>query len=156
MIKLLRVDDRLLHGQVAFAWTSTLGIDCILVANDGIVNDEFRKATIGMAKPQGVKLVIKNLKDSIEAINAGKTAQYKLLILTESIRDAAELTRSIQEIKNINLGGVRPGTGTRTISKAISISEEDAKQIRELSAHGIEIEIRQVPTDKKINAMDLL
>ena len=60
MIKCLRVDHRLLHGQVAFSWTSALGADCILIANDDVMKDELRKTTIKMAKPQGVKLVMKS------------------------------------------------------------------------------------------------
>ena len=72
MIKCLRVDHRLLHGQVAFSWTSHLSADCILIACDAVMNDEIRKASIKLAKPQGVKLVIKNIEDSIAAINSGE------------------------------------------------------------------------------------
>ncbi len=156
MIKLLRVDDRLLHGQVAFTWTRALGVDCILIANDEIINDEFKRMTIGLAKPQGVKLVIKNLKDSVQAINSGKTDQYKLLIVTDSIRDAAFLASNSKVINNINLGGIRAGDNTKMISKAINISENDALIIRKLVEEGIEVEIRQVPTETKIKAVDLI
>lgn len=51
MILLLRVDHRLLHGQVAFSWTQTLGADCILIANDAVAGDELRKTTMKLAKP---------------------------------------------------------------------------------------------------------
>jgi fructoselysine/glucoselysine PTS system EIIB component len=70
MIKLVRVDHRLLHGQVAFSWTNTLGADCILIANDEVVNDEIYKTTLKLAKPQGVRLVIKNIQDSINSIES--------------------------------------------------------------------------------------
>ena len=73
MVELLRVDHRLLHGQVVFSWCSALNPDCILVANDEAVSDELRKTTLRMSKPAGVKLVIKSVDDSIAAINAGKT-----------------------------------------------------------------------------------
>ena len=62
MILLLRVDHRLLHGHVAFSWTQTLGADCILIANDAVAVDDLRKTTMKLAKPQGVKLVIKDIK----------------------------------------------------------------------------------------------
>jgi fructoselysine and glucoselysine-specific PTS system IIB component len=156
VIKLLRVDDRLLHGQVAFAWTRALDIDCILVANDDIINDGFRKSAIGMAKPAGVKLVIKNISDSVEAIVNGKTDSYKLLIVTESIRDAALIARGVPKIKEINLGGIRTGNDWKMISKAVSVSEEDIKLIRELDALGIEVEVRQVPAESKVKAVTLL
>lgn len=49
MIKLLRVDHRLLHGQVAFSWTSTLSADCILIASDAVMKDDLRKMSIKLA-----------------------------------------------------------------------------------------------------------
>ena len=73
MIKLLRVDHRLLHGQVAFSWTSTLSADCILIASDAVMKDDLRKMSIKLAKPAGVKLVIKNIADAVNAINSGVT-----------------------------------------------------------------------------------
>ncbi|HBM5487354.1 TPA: PTS sugar transporter subunit IIB, partial [Enterococcus faecium] len=76
MIILTRVDHRLLHGQVAFSWTQSLGADCILIANDDVPNNEVRKTTIKLAKPQGVKLVIKNIADSIAALQSGVTDKY--------------------------------------------------------------------------------
>ena len=73
LIKLLRVDHRLLHGQVAFSWTNSVKADCILVASDQVVNDDIWKTTLKLGKPSGVKLVIKNMQDVIEAINGGAT-----------------------------------------------------------------------------------
>lgn len=69
MIKLVRVDHRLLHGQVAMAWTQSLDVDCMLIANDAIMKDEIRKTTLKLAKPNGVKLVMKNIEDSITALH---------------------------------------------------------------------------------------
>ncbi|HHP7414153.1 TPA: PTS sugar transporter subunit IIB, partial [Klebsiella pneumoniae] len=88
MITLLRVDHRLLHGQVAFSWTQYVGADCILIANDSVPGDELRKTTIKLAKPPSVKLVIKNVNDSIEAIKSGVTDKYNLFIVVESVNDA--------------------------------------------------------------------
>lgn len=81
MITLLRVDHRLLHGQVAFSWTQYVGADCILIANDSVPGDELRKTTIKLAKPPSVKLVIKNINDSIEAIKSGVTINIIYLLL---------------------------------------------------------------------------
>ena len=84
MIKLLRVDHRLLHGQVAFSWSSHIGCDCILIANDSVLLDDLRLTTVKLAKPIGVKLVIKSIEDSIKAIKSGVTDKYKLFIVVES------------------------------------------------------------------------
>lgn len=150
MLKLLRVDHRMLHGQVAFSWTNNIDADCILIANDGVAGDELRKTTMKLAKPQGVKLVIKNITDSITALNSGVTDKYKLFIVVESVTDAYKLTKNVPFIKSINLGGVKAKEGTRNISKAVNLLPEEEKMLKELDQSGIEIEIRQLPTDSKV------
>lgn len=150
MIKLLRVDHRLLHGQVAFSWTQALGSDCILIANDEVPKDEIRKTTIKLAKPNGVKLVIKNIEDSIKAINSGVTDKYKLFIVVDSVSDAYKLAVACPEIKQINLGGTKVREGTKNISKAVNLTDEEMKELEKLVKEGVEVETRIVPTDKKV------
>jgi len=156
MIKLLRVDHRLLHGQVAFSWTQFLGADCILIANDDVSVNELRKTTIKLAKPQGVKLVIKNIEDSIEALNSGVTDSYKLFIVVESVADAEKLVSGYKGIKQVNLGGIKAKEGARNISKAVNLLPEEEILVRKMVDQGVEVEIRIVPGDKKIYAKDVL
>ena len=145
----MRVDHRLLHGQVAFSWTQELGVDCILIANDDVPNNEIRKTAIKLAKPQGVKLVIKNINNSIKALQSGVTDKYRLFIVVESVADAYALARAYPAINHINLGGTKPVENTIQISKAINVTTDDEKKLDELVKNGCEVEIRQVPNDKK-------
>lgn len=151
MIKIVRVDHRLLHGQVAMAWTQAIGVDCLLIANDSVVNDSVRKTTLKLAKPNGVKLVIKNIEDSIEALNKGVTDKYKLFIVVESIEDAYRMAQGCDKITSINLGGCKPKEeATKTIYKTIPVTAKDEERLKEMIQRGIELEIRQVPGDQKI------
>ena len=106
MIKLLRIDHRLLHGQVAFSWTKFLESDCILIASDNLMKDELKMSAMRMAKPTGVKLVMKSIEDSIKALNSGVTDKYKLFIIVESVEDAYRLASGFPAIKSINIGGM--------------------------------------------------
>ena len=126
MIKLCRVDHRLLHGQVAFSWTNELSADCILIANDAVVHDEVFKTTMKLAKPSGVKLVIKNLEDS-NVLSAGCPAVHSL-----------------------NLGGTIRREGCRQISKAIFISDRDEAELKELQQRGVSVFIQQLPAESPI------
>lgn len=155
MIKLLRVDHRLLHGQVAFSWTNALQADCILIANDAIMKDDIKKTAVKLAKPAGIKLVIKNIKDSIEALNSGVTDKYKLFIIVDSVKDACEIASKVKAIKSINLGGTKSSPDKRQISKAIFVTNEEFNILKELENNGVEVEIRQVPGDKKIRIKEL-
>lgn len=151
MIKLVRVDHRLLHGQVAMSWTQSIGTDCILIANDSVVDDDIRKTTLKIAKPYGCKLVFKTIKDSIEAINSGKTDKYNLFIIVDSVKDVVKLARKVNAIKSINLGGIKFKEGATVFSNAISLMPEEIEELSQLILdQEIEIEIRQIPTDKKI------
>jgi len=156
LIKLLRVDHRLLHGQVAFSWTNAIGANCILIANDDVVKDEVYKTTLKLAKPQGVKLVIKNIKDSIDSVKSGVTDKYNLFIVVSSIEDAYKLSEAIDQIHSVNLGGTRPQDGTRPISKTINIFPYEEEILHKLIDKNIEVEIRQVPTDKKQLVKDII
>lgn len=149
MITLLRVDHRLLHGQVAFSWTQYVGADCILIANDNVPDNELRKTTIKLAKPPSVKLVIKNINDSIESIKSGVTDKYNLFIVVESVNDAWRIASAVEEIKSINLGGIKAKEGSKNISKAINLLPEEVEQLQQLVGKGVEVEIRQVPNDRK-------
>ena len=68
MIKLVRVDHRLLHGQVAVSWFNSLGANTILVANDAVASDDFRKSAIRLAKPDNAKLVMNQLKTALKQL----------------------------------------------------------------------------------------
>lgn len=148
MIVLLRVDHRLLHGQVVFSWVQNTNTNCVLVANDNIVNDEIRKSTLKLAKPGNVKLVIKNIADSVEAINSGITDKYNLMILVDNIYDAYLLAKNCK-IKSINLGGLKSNEDTVNISNSVNITKDEIKLLNELLDKDIEIEIRQLPNDIK-------
>jgi len=156
MIKLLRIDDRLLHGQVAFTWTPALGIDCLFIANDRVAKDEFQRMTLGLAKPAGVKLLIKTIADTIAWLNAPANKGQQLLVLVDSVKDAHALATEVAEIKSINFGGIRAKTGAKQVSKALALTDDDVTLIRQLLAKGIELEARQVPTDKKQPMENLL
>ena len=156
MIKLLRIDDRLVHGQVAFTWTPALGADCLLVANDRVAKDEFLRMTMGLAKPAGARLLIKSIADSITYINDAKNKGQQLLVLVDSVRDAHALAMGVAEIVAINFGGIRAKAGAKAVSKAIALTVADIGLIRELQEKGLELEARQVPTDKKQPIQNLL
>ena len=137
MIKLLRVDHRLLHGQVAFSWKNAVEADCILIACDAVMKDDLRKTSIKMAKPSGVKLVIKSMDDAVNAINSGVTDKYKLLTVVESIKDAERLC-------------------TRNISKAVNITPAEETILKGLCESGVDVTIQMVPEDNPVNVEKVL
>ena len=137
MIQLLRVDHRLLHGQVVFSWCGQLNPNCILIANDAAATDDVRKAALRLGKPNNAKLVIKTVDDSIAAINEG------------NVKDAVRLARETTQIKSINLGGTKSAPDRHALSHTVYVSDEEEKLLHEAAAEGIEVFIQAVPSDAK-------
>ncbi len=156
MIVNIRVDHRLLHGQVAFSWTNYLKADCILIANDDAAQDELKRITLKLAKPQGIKLVIKSIEDSIYSLKSGVTDQYRLFIVVESINDVYRLAMTYPKIKEIYIGWTIPTDETRNISKAVNVTKREEFLIKELLCMGKDISIQMVPSDRKIPIKSLL
>lgn len=132
MIKLLRIDHRLLHGQVAFSWTADIKANAILIANDDIMKNEVRKLAISIAKPPSVKLVIKSIEDSIKAINSGITDKYNLFIIVESVKDAYRLIMECTQINSLNLGGIPPKEDSIKLGNVVYCTPEEIVLLDEL------------------------
>ena len=92
MIKLLRVDDNLLHGQVAFSWVRNLRIHTIIVADDKVANDQFMKMSLGLAKPVGVNLIIDSVDNAIEILK--NDDKLNILVIVGNIRNAEKIATS--------------------------------------------------------------
>ena len=150
MVKLVRVDHRLLHGQVVFIWTASIGVDCNLNPNDDVANDPIQKGILKLSQPTGVKLIFKSVKDSIEALNSGITDKYNLMIVTSNVDDGYELASKVEQIRSLNLGNVKLRENTHNLSKLVHVTDEEEKKLKALAAAGIEVEIRAVPNDDKI------
>ena len=150
MLKLLRVDDRLLHGQVAFLWTKALAIQKIIIANDSVAHDEFMKMTLGMAKPVGVELVIEEVQKAAELLIQHKDSRQQIMAVVNNLADAQRLIEITGYIRSVNLGGLRERPGSCRITHAITLTDEDKAICRQLMENGIEVELRAVPENKKM------
>jgi len=156
LVKILRIDKRLLHGQVAFTWTTYVGADSILIACDSLLEDALRLTTIKMSKPAGVKLVIKNVEDSIEAVNSGKTDPYKMMVIVESITDAYRLVKGAQAFKSISVGYTEKRENCETLTNWVWATPDEISLMKELLAEGIQIEMQNVPTTRSIPACKVI
>lgn len=158
MIVILRVDDRLLHGQVAFSWLNLLGPDAIVIANDEVMTNEIQKTAIKMAKPTGVKMSIRSLKGGIDLINDERIRDLKLFVVVKTTEDALALINSIHEhISLVNIGGLSNRTkGNNKIVKGVYLSDQDIINVKEIMKKVDKVDVRIVPTDLNKNIATLI
>lgn len=158
MVVILRVDDRLLHGQVAFSWLNFLGPDAIVIANDGVLTNEIQKAAIKMAKPTGVKMSIRSLKGGIDLINDERVRDLKLFVVVRTTEDALTLINNVNEhISFVNIGGLSNRTkGNNKLVKGVYLSDQDIINVKEIMKKVDKVDVRIVPTDSNKNISTLI
>ncbi|RII32311.1 PTS mannose/fructose/sorbose transporter subunit IIB [Clostridium chromiireducens] len=153
MIVALRVDDRLIHGQIAMAWSKDLGIKGIVVANDSAAKDEMQKMTLKMAVPSNIKLLVKSVEEAIVVLNNPKAANMRILVLTRNIKDALKIHENTEGIEYMNIGNVGRFDGIdasekTTISPTVMLTKDEIDSLKKL----IEIEpntsLQVVPSDE--------
>lgn len=156
MIKLLRVDDRLIHGQVAVSWTSFLGADTIVVANDKAIDDKMMQMAFNMAKPPQVILSIKSLKGAVAVINNPKHEERSMFVVTASAEDALYLTENCSSIANVCLGGMRQAPGKKMIERQIYLDDADIQAVKKIHELGRNVYLQAVPTEKKLSFEEII
>ena len=145
MIVKPRIDDRLLHGQVAYSWRAKLSYDAIVIISEDVVNDEIRKMTIKMCCPTGVKLAIRNIVDGIKLLNDERLKNLKVFVICADPKTVSLLLEGITEKPVINLGGMQMKDNRKFFSKAVYLSYEDRMYLNKIDEMGYEIEIQEVP-----------
>lgn len=158
MISLLRIDDRLIHGQVAYGWTAALGVNVILVVNDEAQQDQMKAMALNLAKPNNVNLYIRGVKESGEIVEKFAGSQKSnVLVLVKNSNDALSLVKnSGGVIKEVNVGGLRYSEGKRKLTDLIAADDQDLANFEEMEKLGVELEFRMLPRDKKKSLKDLL
>ena len=155
-ISFVRIDDRLIHGQVATVWTKESGCNRIMAVSDEVAKDELRKQLVIQVSPPGIKAYVVSIEKAIEAYNNPKFDSFKTLFLFTNPTDALRMVQGGVDIKSINVGGMCYKDGTKQITSALCMSEADIESFKKLNELGIELEVRKLAKDNKINLMDRL
>ena len=153
---LARIDSRLLHGQVATAWTKTTGPNRIIVVSDAVAHNDLRKSMIREAAPPGVKANVVPIQKMIQVAKDPRFGNTRALILFETPQDALEAIRGGTDIKELNVGSMAHSEGKVVVNKAISMDADDIRTFEELKKLGVSFDVRKVPSDSRENMDDLL
>lgn len=155
-IRLARIDDRLIHGQVATVWSKECLVDRILVISDEVAKDPLRKFMLREAAPPGVFAHVLPVERFLAVNGQQLFENEKVMLLFTGPAEAARLVHGGLKLKSINIGGMSFSVGKKMITNFISVDEKDISAFSYLAKQGIELEIRKVPTDRKVSLMTLL
>lgn len=147
-LKLVRVDDRLIHGQVVAVWLRAIGADRILIVDDRTAADEFLKDVLILAAPRGVPVEVHGLEQGAQRAAEIAADGSQGFLLMKSPVTALRLREAGVPFDVLNVGGMGSGPGRRTLYKNISASDQELDAMRALERMGTRVELRIVADDR--------
>ena len=150
-IKLVRVDFRLIHGQVITKWSNTVSAKEIVVINDQLSKDEYMAEIYIMAAPPGMKVSVLSINDFITQAKSGSYASGNILVLFKNIKDARDVVDLGISFKHVQIGGLGSGNGRTSVVKGISIDMEDIENLTAVQNSGTEVSFQVTPEEQKLS-----
>ena len=153
MISLVRVDNRLIHGQVVEAWLPHLKVARVAVADDEAAQNPLIRAAMALAVQPSVEVVIQPLRDfNFERITRD---EVRTLVLVRDVKDAVEAKERGLKLTRLNLGNVHFATGRRQVSASVFLSQEELDQLKLLAQDGVTVDARGVPSEKPVSFAEM-
>lgn len=155
-IGLARIDDRLIHGQVATRWTKETNVTRIIVVSDEVAADNVRKTLLTQVAPPGVTAHVVDVAKMIRVWNNPKYGHDKVMLLFTNPTDVVRLVEEGVNITSVNIGGMAFRQGKTQVNNAVSVDAKDIEAFKKLNERGIELEVRKVSSDQRLKMMDLI
>lgn len=147
-ILLTRIDNRLIHGQVATQWTNYVGANLLLVANDKVAGDPMRQGLMDMAAPNGVATRYFTIQKTIDIIHKAADRQ-KIFIICETPQDVLRLVEGGVPIDKVNIGNMHMAEGKRLVVGVVAVDDDDVAAFKALRDRGVKLEVQKVPSEGK-------
>ncbi len=152
---LIRVDNRLIHGQIIEGWLPFLKSTRIIVVNDEVATDLFRKTVLEMAVPYDVEVLVYTVEEFSNARTHEESDGKRTIVLFENIIDVLKAYALNFRFDKLNIGNVHSEEGKICFTPSIFLNEGDVKDLMWLIDLGVEVEVRSVPRDKPIDFRDV-
>jgi mannose/fructose/N-acetylgalactosamine-specific phosphotransferase system component IIB len=153
VIALVRVDNRLIHGQVVEAWLPELKVSRVAVADDEAARSPLIRAAMGLAVQSSIDVLIQPLHDVLYR-QLSDDAKRTLVLFRDVASVADARTRGLG-LTHVNLGNVHFSTGRRQVSASVFLSKGELDQLEALAHDGVEVEARGVPSDKAVTLVEM-
>lgn len=154
-VKFARIDERLVHGQVITAWAKKYSINKILVIDNEIARDPFMSQVITLSAQAGMDISILGVLDAVEYLG-NNTAKGNLMLLFKNPGYVLKLSEAGYILPEVNLGNLGSSPKRKRISKNVSLSEEEAEEVRKIVALGTYVFLQMLPGDSQVDVTSVL
>ena len=159
-ITLVRVDNRLIHGQILEAWLPFTQASCIMVVNDEVADDFFRETVIRMAVPRDIEVIVSGVQDFARDFTYATGQGKKAIVLFSTIADACKAFSAGFKFKKLNLGNVHHEHGEGEgicCSSCIFLDNNDMQCVlNRMDADGVQVELQRIPQEEPVDARDIM
>ncbi|MDT2817003.1 PTS sugar transporter subunit IIB [Vagococcus lutrae] len=155
-IRAVRIDGRLIHGQVANLWTPSLGATRIMVVDDQVATNDIEKSGLRMACPAATKLSVLPIEKAAKNILDGRYDSQKVFIVVKSPQPLLALVERGVPIEEINVGNMSQTSETKSVTKSVNVTPADVEVFKALDKHGVKLVHQMVPGEKSSDFMELL
>ncbi|MCT6902763.1 MAG: PTS sugar transporter subunit IIB [Lactobacillus sp.] len=147
-ISVVRIDDRVIHGQTMTRWTKARPVDGILVVGDNIAHDKLRRKVL-KAAANDLKVGIYTVAEASEKIKKGIESKKKFFLISDSPKTFAQMTdMGIDFGKVLNVGPMNTRPGTKVLGRTVAIDQDDYNAFEDIAKHGIDIQFQLLPDDE--------
>ncbi|APG26611.1 hypothetical protein A7E78_01275 [Syntrophotalea acetylenivorans] len=148
-IVLVRIDNRLIHGQILEAWVPALQADCIVVANNQLAEIAFQKVLMESAVPRGIKVAIGSIEEMAQLLRSEELSACRVLLLFGNAQDALQAHRLGVSFDELNLGNLHGGKDKKRLSCTVALNDDDIEQLQALEDDGVKVVMQCVPSDRQ-------
>lgn len=152
----VRIDERLIHGQVAGIWSTSLDTQRIIVANDEAASDPLQKSSLRMAAPTSMRLSVLPVAEAATNIQKGKYGKQRLFLLFKNPTDVLRYLEAGGTLATVNVGNMSYKEGAREVTKSIQVLKEEEQVFEVITSKGVKITAQLVPNDPSIDFMEKL
>ena len=151
-----RIDERLIHGQVAGIWSTSLSTQRIIVANDEAATDPLQKSSLRMAAPSSMRVSVLGVEAAAKNIQSGKYGKQRLFLLFKNPKDVLRFIEAQGPIKTVNVGNMSYKEGAREVTKSIQVLPEEEQIFETIASKGVTVTAQLVPNDPVVDFMKKL
>ncbi|NSV76440.1 PTS mannose/fructose/sorbose transporter subunit IIAB [Enterococcus faecalis] len=151
-----RIDERLIHGQVAGIWSTSLSTQRIIVANDEAATDPLQKSSLRMAAPSSMRLSVLGVEAAAKNIQSGKYGKQRLFLLFKNPKDVLRFIEAQGPIKTVNVGNMSYKEGAREVTKSIQVLPEEEQIFETIASKGVTVTAQLAPNDPVVDFMKKL
>lgn len=149
-ISLLRIDDRLIHGQVLTSWAKAVKCDAIFAISDEVAQDKLRRELLLQIVPEHLKAYVIDIDKAIKVYHNPKYASRNILMLVTKPEDILRLIEGGLQIKDVNVGGMTFKEGNKQLSQAVTVNKSNVEAFKKLLDLGVNLYLQQVASNQKV------